>query len=169
MASKRDYYDVLDISRNATEEEVRKAFRQKALQYHPDRNKDPGALDQFKEINEAYQVLTDPKRRQQYDQWGHAGMGGQAGQGFEGFSGFEGFGDIFEAFFGGAGFGGLDLCLSMTEPVVGMKFAQLDVLLLFAASVGRFAFGGGGCNLMSCLCLGLPCHGGPGGRNGSGS
>ena len=99
MASKRDYYDVLDISRNATEEEVRKAFRQKALQYHPDRNKDPGALDQFKEINEAYQVLTDPKRRQQYDQWGHAGMGGQAGQGFEGFSGFEGFGDIFEAFF----------------------------------------------------------------------
>ena len=101
MASKRDYYETLGVSRTATEEEVRKAFRQKALQYHPDRNKDDGAADKFKEVNEAYQVLTDPQRRQQYDRFGHAGVGAQAGQGFEGYDIFGGFGDIFESFFGG--------------------------------------------------------------------
>jgi molecular chaperone DnaJ len=99
---KRDYYEVLGVARNDTEEEIRKAFRQKALQYHPDRNKSPEAEEQFKEINEAYQALTDPRKRAQYDRYGHAGVtsNGEAGQGFEGFDVFGGFGDIFDSFFG---------------------------------------------------------------------
>ena len=103
MATKPDYYATLGVPRNASEEEVRKAFRRKALEFHPDRNKDQDASDKFKEVNEAYQVLTDPQRRSQYDRFGHAGVGAQAGQGFEGFDTFGGFGDIFEAFFGGVG------------------------------------------------------------------
>jgi len=101
MTSKRDYYETLGVSRSGTEEEIRKAFRQKALQYHPDRNKDADATEKFKEVNEAYQVLTDPQRRQQYDRFGHAAGGAQTGQGFDGFDVFCGFGDIFESFFGG--------------------------------------------------------------------
>ena len=103
MATKPDYYDLLEVSRSASEEEIRKAFRRKALEYHPDRNKDPSATERFKEINEAYQVLTDPQKRRQYDRFGHAGVGAQAGagRGFEGFDVFGGFGDIFDAFFGG--------------------------------------------------------------------
>jgi molecular chaperone DnaJ len=106
MTTKRDYYDILEIGRGASEEDIRKAFRKKALEFHPDRNKDAGASDRFKEVNEAYQVLTDPERRQRYDRFGHAGVGngGSAGQGaggFEGFDIFGGFGDIFDAFFGG--------------------------------------------------------------------
>jgi molecular chaperone DnaJ len=102
--SKRDYYDVLGISRGASEEEVRKAFRRLALEYHPDRNKKDGAEERFKEINEAYQVLSDIKRRATYDQFGHAGVSGNGARGFEGFDNFGGFGDIFDAFFG-SGFG----------------------------------------------------------------
>ncbi|MBI2872872.1 MAG: molecular chaperone DnaJ [Chloroflexi bacterium] len=105
MASKRDYYDVLGVQRNASEEEVRRAFRRKALDYHPDRNKSPDATDKFKEINEAYHVLSDTEQRQRYDMFGHAGVGTQAGtdfgRGFEGFDTVGGFGDIFDAFFGG--------------------------------------------------------------------
>ena len=106
MTTKRDYYDILEVGRDASEEDIRKAFRKKALEFHPDRNKDAGAGDKFKEVNEAYQVLTDPERRQRYDRFGHqassgggGGGGGQAG-GFEGFDAFGGFGDIFDAFFG---------------------------------------------------------------------
>ncbi len=105
MAAKSDYYNTLGVPRNATEEEVRKAFRRKALEFHPDRNKDPNASEKFQEVSEAYQVLTDPQRRSQYDRFGHAGVGAQAGQGFEGVDTFGGFGDIFEAFFGGGGGG----------------------------------------------------------------
>ena len=77
MTTKRDYYDILEIGRDASEEDVRKAFRKKALEFHPDRNKDPDAPEKFKEVNEAYQVLTDPERRQRYDRFGHqAGNGG---------------------------------------------------------------------------------------------
>lgn len=103
MATKRDYYDILGLSRDATTEDVRRAYRQHALKYHPDRNKSQDAADKFKEINEAYQILTDPERRRAYDQFGHAGVeaGASAGQGFSGFEGFGGFGDIFDAFFGG--------------------------------------------------------------------
>lgn len=106
MAIKRDYYETLGISRSATEEEVRRAFRQKALEYHPDHNKAPDAAEKFKEINEAYQILTDPQRRAQYDRFGHAGVAGASsgtgfGQGFETDDLLGGFGSIFDAFFGG--------------------------------------------------------------------
>ena len=104
MTTKRDYYEILEVGRDASEEDIRKAFRKKALDYHPDRNKDANAADKFKEVNEAYQVLTDPERRRQYDRFGHASTSNGAGQGpggFEGFGGgFGGFGDIFDAFFG---------------------------------------------------------------------
>ncbi len=100
--SKRDYYDVLGVGRDATPEDLKKAFRKHALKFHPDRNKEADAGDRFKEVNEAYQVLNDPKRKAQYDQFGHAGVNGQAGRGFDGFEGFGGFGDIFDSFFGGS-------------------------------------------------------------------
>ncbi len=99
--AKRDYYEVLGVERNASEEEMKKAFRKLAFQYHPDRNKEPEAEARFKEINEAYEVLSDPEKRQRYDQFGPDGVNGGGGAGFEGFQGFEGFGDIFDAFFGG--------------------------------------------------------------------
>ena len=100
---KRDYYDVLGVSKGASEEDIRKAFRKLALQYHPDRNKSPDASEKFKEINEAYQVLTNQEQRRNYDRFGHAGVGGNGGRGFDGFENFGGFGDIFDAFFGGFG------------------------------------------------------------------
>jgi molecular chaperone DnaJ len=103
MTTKRDYYDILEVGRSASEEDIRKAFRQKALEFHPDRNKEADAADKFKEVNEAYQVLTDPERRQRYDRFGHAGAtngGGASAGGFDGADVFGGFGDIFDAFFG---------------------------------------------------------------------
>jgi molecular chaperone DnaJ len=102
MSDKRDYYEVLDLPRTANEEDIKKAFRRKALQYHPDRNKEEGATERFKEINEAYQVLSDSESRARYDRFGHQGVNGNGSRGFEGFSDFGGFGDIFESFFGGA-------------------------------------------------------------------
>jgi len=99
---KRDYYEVMGVPRNASEEEIKRVFRKLALEYHPDRNKSDGAAERFKEINEAYQVLTDQKRRSDYDRFGHAGLGRNGARGFEGFENFGGFGDIFDAFFGGA-------------------------------------------------------------------
>ncbi|MDP2659317.1 MAG: molecular chaperone DnaJ [Dehalococcoidia bacterium] len=101
MATKRDYYEVLGIERSATDEEVKKAFRKLAFKYHPDRNKSHDAEDRFKEISEAYEVLSDADKRANFDRFGHAGaQGGFGGAG--GFEGFGGFGDIFETFFGGA-------------------------------------------------------------------
>ncbi len=102
MSEKRDYYEVLEVPRNANDEEIKKAFRRLALRYHPDRNRNEGAADRFKEINEAYQVLSDSEARARYNQFGHAGVNGNRGHGFEGFADFGGFGDIFESFFGGA-------------------------------------------------------------------
>ncbi len=98
----RDYYEVLGVSRNDTEEEIRKAFRKMALEYHPDRNKSPGAEQKFKEVNQAYQVLSDPNKRAQYNRFGHAGVSSNGGfdRPFEGFDVFGGFGDIFDSFFG---------------------------------------------------------------------
>ena len=101
MPVKRDYYEVLGIGRNAANEEIRKAFRKLAFEYHPDRNHEDGAAEKFKEVNEAYEVLSDPDKRAAYDRFGHAGADGIFGRGFEGFD-FGGFGDIFDAFFGGA-------------------------------------------------------------------
>ena len=105
MPNKRDYYDVLGVSSGASDEELKRAFRRQALEYHPDRNREAGAEEKFKEINEAYQVLSDPEKRTAYDLFGHAGISGNGGvgQGFEGFETFGGFGNIFEAFFGGFG------------------------------------------------------------------
>ncbi|MFC1963470.1 molecular chaperone DnaJ [Chloroflexota bacterium] len=102
MAEKRDYYDVLGVGKNASEAEIKKGFRKLAFQYHPDRNKNHGAEERFKELNEAYEVLSDPEKRAAYDRFGHAGTQGFGGQGFEGFN-FGGFGDVFDAFFGGMG------------------------------------------------------------------
>ena len=98
---KKDYYEVLGISRDSTEEDIKKAFRKLALKYHPDRNKDKDASEKFKEVNEAYQVLIDPDKRAKYDRFGDAGVEGAGGVGFDGFENFGGFGDIFDAFFGG--------------------------------------------------------------------
>jgi molecular chaperone DnaJ len=101
MASKRDYYEVLGVDRGADQETIKKAFRRLARQYHPDVNKDPGAEAQFKEINEAYEVLSDEEKRAYYDRFGHMGAQGPFGPGgFEGF-GVGGLDDLFESFFEG--------------------------------------------------------------------
>ena len=119
MADKRDYYEVLGINRNASADEIKSAFRKLSKKYHPDLNPDdPTAEEKFKEINEAYQVLSDPDKKQKYDQFGHAGVDPNygAGAGYGGFNG-AGFqdldlGGIFEQFFGAnafsdfTGFGG---------------------------------------------------------------
>lgn len=111
--AKRDYYEVLGVKKDASADELKKAFRREAIKHHPD--KEGGDETKFKEINEAYEVLKDPSKRQRYDQFGHAGVGGNgaAGDPFSGFGGqgqnvnFDfgdlGFGDIFESFFGGGG------------------------------------------------------------------
>jgi molecular chaperone DnaJ len=102
MTTELDYYTVLGVERGATDAEIKRAFRKLAQQWHPDVNDDPTAQERFKEINEAYQVLSDPERRQRYDMFGRAGVGG-TGEGDFGFAGgFGGFSDIFDAFFGGA-------------------------------------------------------------------
>ena len=104
----RDYYEVLGVPKGASEEEIKKAYRRLARQYHPDVNKDdPNAEEKFKEINEAYEVLSDAQKRAAYDRFGHAGTDPNfnGGGGFGGFGGFDfgGFGDIFDMFFGGTG------------------------------------------------------------------
>ncbi|HHY13779.1 MAG TPA: DnaJ domain-containing protein, partial [Thermoanaerobacterales bacterium] len=107
--SKKDYYEILGISKDASEDEIKKAYRRLARKYHPDVNTDNhNAEEKFKEINEAYEVLSDSKKRTAYDQFGHAGVGGQGGDygdfsgGFGDFSSFGGnFHDIFDMFFGG--------------------------------------------------------------------
>lgn len=108
MAEKRDYYEVLGVSKDASENDIKKAYRKAAMKYHPDRN--PGnkeAEEKFKEVNEAYAVLSDKDKRAKYDQFGHAGVDPNfsAGAGGSGFGGFGGFEDIFSDLFGG-GFGG---------------------------------------------------------------
>ena len=103
----RDYYDVLGVTRNASKDEIKKSFRKLARQYHPDVSKEDNAEQKFKEINEAYEVLSDDQKRQRYDRFGHAGVSGAGGfGGTGGFSsaGFSGFEDIFEEFL--SGFGG---------------------------------------------------------------
>ena len=148
---KRDYYEVLGVPKTASDDEIKKAFRKLAIQYHPD--KQGGDEAKFKEINEAYEVLKDKQKRQRYDQFGHAGVGGAAGGGFSGnpFEGFGGFGgqninfdfggglgDIFSQFFGGMA-GGTDerqrgrdvetsVTLTFEEAVFGVE-KKLDLTL----------------------------------------
>lgn len=118
--SKRDYYEILGVAKDASADEIKKAFRKAAVKHHPD--KEGGSEEQFKEVNEAYEVLKDQQKRQRYDQFGHAGVGGASGgagggnpfEGFGGFGGQEmhfdfgdgGLGDIFGQFFGGGAQGG---------------------------------------------------------------
>ncbi len=106
--SKRDYYEVLEVSKNATPEEIKKAYRKKAIQFHPDKNPgDKAAEEKFKEAAEAYEILSDQNKKSRYDQFGHAGVGGAASGG--GFGGGMSMDDIFSHFgdiFGGGGFGG---------------------------------------------------------------
>jgi len=122
MPTKRDYYDILGVDRNATSEEINKAYRKLAVEWHPDRNKSPEAEERFKEINEAYEVLSNAEKRAAYDQFGHAAFAPGGMGGFEapfsytyttygGGAPFEGFGfdfsdpfEIFEQFFGGSPF-----------------------------------------------------------------
>ena len=104
--AQRDFYEVLGVARNASADEIKRSYRKLAMEYHPDRNSGEDAADRFKEINRAYEVLSDTDKRSAYDRFGHAGVDGAGGPaGFDGFSSFEGFGDIFDAFFSGAGRG----------------------------------------------------------------
>jgi molecular chaperone DnaJ len=130
--TERDLYEVLGVQRGASDAEIKRAFRKLAQQWHPDVNKDPQAPVRFKEASEAYQILSDPDRRQRYDTFGRAGVdGGPAGAGFEGFGGFS---DIFDAFFGGAASGSArrgrpqpgsdlryDLRITFEEAVTGVE------------------------------------------------
>jgi molecular chaperone DnaJ len=136
--TKRDYYEILGVPRNASEGKIKKAYRQKALEYHPDRNPgDKECEEMFKEASEAYEVLRDPQKRSLYDRFGHDGL---RNTGFSGFSGFDdifaSFGDIFEDFFSFGGFGGrrrsrsyvqrgadlrYDLSISLKEAAFGIE------------------------------------------------
>ncbi|WP_100372237.1 molecular chaperone DnaJ [Bacillus sp. FJAT-45037] len=100
--SKRDFYEVLGVDQNASVDEVKKAYRKLARKYHPDVNKAADAEDKFKEVKNAYDTLSDPQKKNHYDQFGHT----DPNQGGGGAAGFDGFGDIFDMFFGGAGGGG---------------------------------------------------------------
>ena len=108
--NKRDYYEVLGLKKDATDADIKRAYRKLAAQYHPDVNHDPGAEEKFKEINEANEVLSDPDKRARYDQYGFAGVdpnfnpnAGGSPFGGAGFGDFGDLGDIFGSFFGGGG------------------------------------------------------------------
>jgi molecular chaperone DnaJ len=142
LAIKRDYYEVLGVGRDVSPDDLKRAFRKLAMQYHPDRNPDdPQAAERFKECSEAYEVLSDPGKRRSYDMFGHAGVAQGAGTGFEGF----GFGDIFDTFFGGGGARGTrraargddlryDLTISFEEAFTGVD-REIDVARLIGCDV----------------------------------
>lgn len=109
MSSKRDYYEVLGVSRSASDADIKSAYRKLALKYHPDKNPDdPSAEEKFKEAAEAYEVLSNSDKKAQYDRFGHDGLKGGFGGGMNMDDIFSQFGDIFGSAFGGGSFGGLD-------------------------------------------------------------
>ncbi|NOZ29335.1 MAG: molecular chaperone DnaJ [Chloroflexi bacterium] len=128
---KRDYYEVLGVSRNATQEEIKRAYRRLARRYHPDINKSPDAEARFKEINEAYQVLSDEEKRAVYDRFGHAATQGAGFGGFGDFADFGGFGSIFEDLFGGFG---MRTSAARRTPTRGADL-RVDVRLTFEEAV----------------------------------
>ncbi|MGH2454759.1 MAG: molecular chaperone DnaJ [Candidatus Limnocylindria bacterium] len=132
MAIKRDYYEILGVPRDASEDEIKRAFRRAAQRHHPDVDRSDGADERFKELNEAYRVLSDRQRRTAYDMFGHAGVdGASTGGGFEGFGGgFGPFGDIFDAFFGGSPAG-----TRQRRRVVAGADLRYDLTIEFAEAV----------------------------------
>ena len=136
MPDKRDYYDVLGLAKNASEDEIKKAYRKLAKQHHPDLNpNDNEAEARFKEVNEAYEVLSDSQKKGRYDQYGHMGVdpsyGGGGGAGF----GFEDIGDIFDSFFGGGfGFGGSNSARNPNAPIKG-RDVRITIPLDFMEAV----------------------------------
>lgn len=134
----RDYYEILGVSRDADKEEIKRAYRRLARKYHPDVNKEAGAEERFKEINRAYEVLSEPEVRARYDRFGEAGVSSGAGAGgFQDFGDMGGFADIFESFF--SGFGGVSgqTARRRTGPVRGDDL-RLDLKLEFREAI----FGG---------------------------
>ncbi|MEQ6375856.1 molecular chaperone DnaJ [Bacillaceae bacterium S4-13-56] len=128
--SKRDYYEVLGVSKDASKDEIKKAYRKLARKYHPDVNKDQDAPEKFKEAKEAYEVLSDEQKRTQYDQFGHAGPQNQGFGGFGGAEDFGGFGDIFDMFFGGGG--------RQRDPNAPRKGADLQYTMTLSFEEGIF-------------------------------
>lgn len=134
----RDYYEILGVSRSADKEEIKRAYRRLARKYHPDVNKESGAEERFKEINRAYEVLSEPETRTRYDRFGEAGVSGAAAQGYQDLGDIGGFADIFESFF--SGFGGMGTQTTgrrRSGPVRGDDL-RLDLKLEFREAV----FGG---------------------------
>jgi molecular chaperone DnaJ len=132
----RDYYEILGVTRNADKEELKRAYRRIARKYHPDVNKEAGAEDRFKEINRAYEILSDPELKTRYDRFGEAGVSGGAGQGFSTDFG-DSFADIFESFFSGFSGGMGTQTRRRTGPVRGDDL-RIDLTLDFTEAV----FGG---------------------------
>jgi molecular chaperone DnaJ len=131
MSSKRDYYEVLEVGRGASEDEIKRAYRRLARQYHPDVNRDPDAEERFKEINEAYQVLGDSQMRARYDRLGHAGL---RGAGAPDFASYGGFGDIFDELFRGFGMGDFGRSRARARPQRGVDL-RYDLDLTFEEAV----------------------------------
>jgi molecular chaperone DnaJ len=145
VTEKRDYYEVLGVDRNASQDDIKKAFRKLAFRYHPDRNKESDAEEKFKEISEAYAVLSDPEKKQQYDTFGHAGISGRytqedifRGADFRDIFGEMGFNfeDILSRFFGGGGFGGFGFQRVQTGPRRGRDLETAMEITLEQAAQG---------------------------------
>ena len=134
--AKRDYYDVLGVNKGASKDEITKAYRSLAKKYHPDISKEANAEDKFKEVQEAYEVLSDDTKRQTYDQFGHEGNNfqGFGGGGASGFGGFGGFEDIFGDFFGG--FGGSRQTQNYTGPVRGENIERIMTIDFMESVLG---------------------------------
>jgi molecular chaperone DnaJ len=133
----RDFYEILGVDRDADKEEIKQAYRRLARKYHPDVNKEEGAEERFKEINRAYEILSEPEMRSRYDRFGEAGVGSGAGAGYQDFGDMGGFADIFESFFSGFSGGMGQTARRRTGPVRGDDL-RLDLKLDFREAV----FGG---------------------------